>query len=597
MPLRVFALLCLMAAVAAGQTPPKTAPKTPPAKGAKKDNSPPGYKKSDLRGFTLYLSDEVMEENEKTTLKRTPLEALERELIIVESVIPVDKLKGIKAVPIWVEWNETLAMSNGRGGSAVAVFSGGFQQNVFAEAKKEVKGKSVTILKLKSLTAEHQPLTDSGRCVTLHELAHAFHHFTVGDENVLVKNTYKQAMERKLYDPALYVATNEHEYFAEITCAYLDRMEAFPRTRAELKKHDPKAFEMMEKLWGKPPERKDAAAKGPALPSPDGDGKFPLDLAIKNLRFGTPASGELPDAKEREGRPILLVLWSPGDPRMPQMLQKLNAAYTELKDFGLIVVGGYQSDAPAEAVKAIAASRAIEFPLCPEARIGQTESFRLPHAVLYDQEGKNVFRGDPLDGEVYARAAVNKGILTKTGKESWAKGVKPAVDLLEQGAGIPAVLAKLNAVSETLSADAKADWALLRDTLIEGAKKQVAAAEAMMKDDPVSAWLALERVAAGYKSTPAAKAANDLIVKARSNPKVALEVRARVALDPIKKIDTQLSGKELSFDPRQPEFRGNNAALLKQLGDGVEKLKKQFPDARATAEAVKMAEYWLVKGK
>jgi len=597
MPLRSLLLFCVTAAVAAGQTTPKTAPKVPPAKAGKKDNSPPGYKKSDLRGFTLYFSDEVMEENDKSKLKRTPLEALERELIIVESVIPADKIKGIKAVPIWVEWNETISMSNGRGGSAVAVFSGGFQQNVFAEAKKEVKGKSVTILKLKSLTAEHQPETDSGRCVTLHELAHAFHHFTVGDENILVKNTYKQAMERKLYDPSLYVATNEHEYFAEITCAYLDRMEAFPRTRAELKKHDPKAYEMMEKLWGRVPEKKDPLAKGPRLPSKDGDGKFPLDLTIKNLRLGAPASGDLPEADERAGRPILLVLWSPGDPRMPQMLAKLNAAYAELKDFGLIVVGGYQTAVPPEEIKAIAAGRAIEFPLCPDARIGPTESFRLPHAVLYDQEGKNVFRGDPLDGELYARLAVNKGILAKAGKESWPKTVKPAVDLLEQGATIPAVLTKLSALSDTLSNDAKADWTLLRDTLTEGAKKQVADAEAKLKDDPVTAWLALERVAAAYKYTPAAKAANDLILKARANPKVGLEVRARLALDPIKKLDTQLSGKELSFDPRQPEFRSSNAGLLKQLGDGVEKMKKTFPDARATAEAVKMAEYWLVKLK
>ena len=595
MLLRALALLLLVVPLSLGQTPKTPAPKTPAGKNPKKDNSPPGYKKSDLRGFTLFFSDEVMGENDKSKLKRTPLEALERELIIVESVIPPDKLKAIKAVPIWVEWNESVAMGNGRGGSAVAVFSGGFQQDVFAKAGKAVKGNSVTILKLRSLALEHQPVTDSGRCVTLHELAHAFQFFNVGDDNIIVKNTYKQAMERKLYDPALYVATNEHEYFAELTCAYLDRMDAFPRTRDELKKHDPKGFEMMEKFWGKVVEKKDATAKGPRLPSKDGDGKFPLNVTAGDLRFGPAITGELPDAKSRAGRPILVVIWAPTDARMPQMLQKLNPTFAELRDFGLLIIGGHQTETPAEQIRAMATTRGIEFPLCPDARFGPTDSFRLPHALLYDEEGKCVFRGDPLDGEIYARLAVNRRILAKTGKETWSKGIKPVADLLEQGAGIPATLAKLNAISENIGSDAKPDWTLLRDTLIEGAKRRLGEAESMMKDDPVGAWVILEKIVAGYKSTPVAKSANEMILKLKSNPKVALEVRARTALEPIRKLDTQLAGRDLSFDPRNPRFQQENAGTLKQLEDAIARLRKSFPESLATTEGQRIADHWLGK--
>lgn len=592
MLLRVIALSLVVVSFALAQTPKQPAPKTPGGKNQKKDASPQGYKKSDLRGFTLYFSDEVMEENEKSKLKRTPLEALERELIIVESVIPADKIKSIKAVPIWVEWNESIAMANGRGGSAVAVFSGGFQQDVFAEARKAVKGKSVTILKLKSLAQEHQPATDSGRCVTLHELAHAFHHFNVGDDNIVVKNTYKQAMERKLYDPSLYVATNEHEYFAEITCAYLDRMDAFPRTRDELKKHDPKGFEMMEKFWGKVVEKKDNIAKGPKLPSKDGDGKFPLNVTAADLRLGKPITGELPDQQSRSGRPIMLVVWSPNDPRMPQLLQKLNPAYAELRDFGYVLIGGYQSEVPEEKIKSIASGRNLEFPLCPDTRFGPTDSFRLPHALVYDQDGKCIFRGDPIDGEAYVRMTVNKGILAKLGKDSYAKGVKPVIDLLEQGAPIPTVLAKLASINEIVGADGKADWTLIRDTLLTGAKKQIADAELAMKDDPVGSWVVLERVVSAYKNTSAAKSATELIAKLRTNPKVSLEIRARTALEPVRKLDIQLAGRELSFDPKNPQFRQDNAGTLKQLEDAVAKHKKSFPESLATSEAAKILEYW-----
>src|SRR5687768_12287786 len=58
-----------------------------PAKGPKKkDDAPPGYKKDNLRGFTLYFSDEVLKQDRDSKLERQPLEALERELIIVENV-------------------------------------------------------------------------------------------------------------------------------------------------------------------------------------------------------------------------------------------------------------------------------------------------------------------------------------------------------------------------------------------------------------------------------------------------------------------------------------------------------------------------------
>ena len=118
-------------------------------------------------------------------------------------------------------------MGNGRVGGAVAVFWRA-PGRPDAPRGQPGQGNAVTILSLRSLAAEHQPGTDSGRCVTLHELAHAFHYHVVGTDNPQVKETYRQAMERKLYDPALYVATNEHEYFAELSCCYLKKLDYFP---------------------------------------------------------------------------------------------------------------------------------------------------------------------------------------------------------------------------------------------------------------------------------------------------------------------------------------------------------------------------------
>ena len=120
---------------------------------------------------------------------------------------------------IWVEWDERQALPNGRQGDAAAMYYGGHQSQMLSKGLHPLKSKNITILHMKSLTREHQPKNDSGRCLILHEMKHAVHDQFLGNDNPLVNAAYKQAMERKLFDPSMYASTNEHEFFAEMTCA------------------------------------------------------------------------------------------------------------------------------------------------------------------------------------------------------------------------------------------------------------------------------------------------------------------------------------------------------------------------------------------
>jgi len=569
----------------------QTTPKTP----KKKDDTPAGYRKDNLRGFTLYFSDEVMKEDRESKLERKPLEALEEELMVVLRVLPADKAKHLMAVPIWVEWNESLALGNGRTGSAVAVFYGGHQSNLLSADKSSLKANAVTILRLKSLANEHQPKTDSGRCVTLHELAHAFQHHVVGD-NPLVKQTYKQAMERKLYDPELYVATNDREYFAELSCAYLDRLDYFPRNREELKKLDPKGYEMMEKLWGKVPERRDpVAAKSLKLPSPDGDAKYNLKFTSEQLRLGQAAAGEIPVKSDWKGRPIHLYLFRARDGRSQAILQRLNVWQTELRDYGLITIGAETGDEPPEELKKIARARDLGFPLVGEAQFPSPERFVLPHSIVFDHTGKPVFRGAPLDAEPYIRIAIGKAVLARVGKESVGAAARPVADLLEAGAPMPQVFTKLAEQVRKTTGETADELKQIQTVLTETGKKSLDEATAKSKEDPVAAYFEAEHVRTAYKGTPLEKPANDLMLKLRGTPKVESEMRARPSLDAIKKLDTQLSGREMSFNPKSQIFREENSDLLKKISDAIEKMRKAYPNMRATEEAMKIAERWGVK--
>lgn len=94
----------------------------------------------------------------------------------------------------------------------------------------------------------------------LHELAHAVHVQLFGAHNAAIRAAYLQARERKLYDESTtvygrkivpYARTNELEYFAELSRAYLHKLNYYPFTRDDLKKHDPLGYKMMELTWGK----------------------------------------------------------------------------------------------------------------------------------------------------------------------------------------------------------------------------------------------------------------------------------------------------------------------------------------------------------
>mmetsp|Transcript_6379 Transcript_6379/g.13370 ORF Transcript_6379/g.13370 Transcript_6379/m.13370 type:complete len:626 (+) Transcript_6379:145-2022(+) len=107
----------------------------------------------------------------------------------------------------------------------------------------------------------------------LHELSHAYHHKCLeeGFDNAEVLACYKRAMKKGLYEKVCvhglhgpeecraYACTNEMEYFAELSAAFLGGLDGgkefnkwFPHNREQIKEHDPDAYEMLKRAWGVP---------------------------------------------------------------------------------------------------------------------------------------------------------------------------------------------------------------------------------------------------------------------------------------------------------------------------------------------------------
>jgi hypothetical protein len=552
--------------------------------------SVPGYEKRVIEGFTLLVHKDVLAKQKNSDYERKPLDVLELELKTIVRVMNAKALKVLRQALIWVDWNEEVELSSGRKGNAVAVYYGGHQAAMLRKGEHALRAGSVSILSMKKLTEEHQPSRDSGRCVILHEISHAVHHQLIGYENPQIKAAFQQAMERNLYDKTMYAATNEKEFFAELSCAYLDKLNYYPRTRQDLRKHDPVTYKLMETVWGEPKTAKGKLDKAAS--------EFTLDVTVDKVRLGNTVLGPKTKAEDLRGRPALLLFWGVRGQSSLASLVKVAPWHTELADFGLITVAAHAQKAEQDDIAAAARLRGVPFPVVANARVDDAMDFKeVPHCFLFDESGQCIFRGDPFEVESELRIAVGKALVAGTKVETFSKYLTPHVEALQKGKPPRPILQNIIGLQKSPQADAAEQATLLVEQMTAVGRKRLEEAEARKDDDPVEAFLIAERLPNVFRATPIATGADKLLVSLRKNKAVALELKARPYLENIKKLDTFLNGRPGSFDPMLPKFQQANQASLNQLRVVLAQMTKTWPTTRATQEATRIGEKYGVSAR
>ncbi|MFM8326912.1 MAG: hypothetical protein ACKN9U_18790, partial [Pirellulaceae bacterium] len=129
----------------------------------------------------------------------------------------------------------------------------------------------------------------------------------------------------------------------------------------------------------------------------------------------------------------------------------------------------------------------------------------------------------------------------------------------------------------------------LQETVLIGPKQKLDDAAAQVKDDPLAAYDAVQRIATKYKSTPIAAKANEVVTTLKADKTVQAELKARPLLDQVRKIDGQLAPKAEKQDPKSAEFKKAFAGPLRQMANAMQQLKRLAPEARATKEAEEIA--------
>lgn len=202
-----------------------------------------------LEGWTIKVDPKLLK-NENKELKNQVFTALANHLQRIKYILPEPKVKALQMLPIWLDHHyEPL--------SSMQYHPGITWLRANRHDPRLVK--HVHIPRAKALLNRGQWAKHP--YVILHELAHAYHDQVLenGFQNKAVLDAYKKAKAKGSYKKVLlysgqtvkhYGLTNQMEYFAECTEAYLGVNDFYPFVRAELNEHDQSMFQLLKKIWG-----------------------------------------------------------------------------------------------------------------------------------------------------------------------------------------------------------------------------------------------------------------------------------------------------------------------------------------------------------
>jgi hypothetical protein len=204
--------------------------------------------KLDLHGWTVHADRKLVDGDAKALGART-LSMLGNHLERIAILMPEKQLAEMRKLEIFIEHSHPELGSMQYHPGVDWLNERGYDPRLV---------KKVHIPQAAELISRQQMLKHPA--VILHELAHAYHDQVLGFDEPEIIKAYDDAMKKGIYEKSLlhtgetvkhYATTDHKEYFAEATEVYLYHNDFYPFVNAELKQHDPTAYAVMEKVWGR----------------------------------------------------------------------------------------------------------------------------------------------------------------------------------------------------------------------------------------------------------------------------------------------------------------------------------------------------------
>jgi len=199
-----------------------------------------------IEGWTCHVDPTLLQGKHAQEGSRC-LRMLADHLNRISILVPESRLKKLKQLEIWIEWEHPRLKAKQYHPS---------RSWLVANRHDPRLTRKVHIPVARQLIDRNQMLKHPA--VVLHELAHAYHDQFLDFENPRIKAAYEAARAGGKYDRVMahtgrtvkhYGMNNHKEYFAEGTETFFYRNDFYPFVRAELKEIDPGFHDLLKAIW------------------------------------------------------------------------------------------------------------------------------------------------------------------------------------------------------------------------------------------------------------------------------------------------------------------------------------------------------------
>jgi hypothetical protein len=214
---------------------------------AEKPLLPTAHTTRSIEGWTVRVDDRLLH-GEGAAVGERALKLLTSRLVAITIVVPETSLAKLRTIIIQLDLNygDLRAMQ-------YHPDAGWLKEHGYSEQLAEC----VHIPEVEDFLSPEENLRMPW--VVLHELAHGFHHQTIGFEDARVIAMWNKCRDSGKYKSVLtasgkmhehYGLTDPKEFFAEMTECYFGSNDFYPFVSGELKQADPETFGLLADIWG-----------------------------------------------------------------------------------------------------------------------------------------------------------------------------------------------------------------------------------------------------------------------------------------------------------------------------------------------------------
>ncbi|MDH3582910.1 MAG: hypothetical protein OER86_01705 [Phycisphaerae bacterium] len=200
------------------------------------------YVTQEIEGWSVYVHRDLLPGGKHREVGTPALRQLRYGLAKTAHMVADGPLKKLRAVKIWLEVDSTRGKHGRTAAYQYHPELDWLEKMDFHPKKKRCVefGTAAGLAKRSDLKTVE---------VTMHELAHAYHHQILKFDDPDVLAAHKRAREEKKYPPKDWVVRADHkEFFAGLTTRYFES----EQRRKELVERDPVFAKKLEQYWGEP---------------------------------------------------------------------------------------------------------------------------------------------------------------------------------------------------------------------------------------------------------------------------------------------------------------------------------------------------------